>query len=110
MDGTFTLMTTIPTNSPAYGVLDFIKPWGVGMTLSASNDEVYEHMYGGTGSFAYELPLFEARHRLVSIHFQDVPSDDSQLIGCDKEVRPSLSIRRLNSDSEVCEQVTQSAT
>ena len=109
MDGTFTLMTTIPTNSPAYGVLDFFKPWGVGMTLSASNDEVYEHMYGGTGSFAYELPLFEARHRLVSIHFQDVPSDDSQLVGCDKEVRPSLSIRRLNSDSEVCEQVTQSA-
>jgi hypothetical protein len=107
MDGTFALKTTIPSSSPSAGILDFLKPWGVGMSIGASNSEVFEHMFGGVGVFAYELPLFEARHRVVSIHFQDVPQSESTLTGCTKEVRPSMTVRRLDSDTAVCQEVME---
>ena len=113
MDGSFVLGTTIPSNGITAGILDFKKPWGVGMTVAPFNSDVFEYMFGNTTTgVSSELPLFEARNRVVSIHFPLADAVTNLGLNCSVAVEPTLIVRRLKEGSEICsgQQVIQTGT
>ena len=114
MEGSYVFETTLMPSHQAYGLLDFNKPWGFGLTLAPYSEKVMDYFFGNVpnDSLGFELPILEVRNRQVSLHFEIASDEAREYVldieqhpfprECEHAILPRVIIRRLVSDTAIC--------
>ena len=87
-----------PIEEEFSGFLSPDSPWGFGVTLAPSNEDVSTYMYGVPSVDGMELALFEANNHSLTLQFDSVDSPD-----CGHGVVPRIRYRSWFDERILCE-------